>query len=176
MAGGTSATANLISQQNLMKMGIVASGQAGGAVSGAFSTLAGINQIGGGAAAQQLALTQQYMGPQIDVIGMYNQTLGDLAQYQTTPGAAIAQLGSGLYEAGAQARISEQMSNTAQKMSYIQSAFGLTTDVMGARVQAQAANASAAATRSAGQSAMIGSIGGGLLAGGGAVIGASIIV
>jgi hypothetical protein len=169
MAGGTSATANLISQQNLMKMGIVASGQAGGAVSGAFSTLAGINQISGGAAAQQLALTQQYMGPQIDVIGMYNQTLGDLAQYQTTPGATIAQLGSGLYEAGVQTRISEQMSNTAQKMSYIQSAFGLTTDVMGARVQAQAANASAAATQTAGLYGMAGSVAAG------AVVGASVI-
>jgi hypothetical protein len=175
MASGTDATANIISQQNLMKMGIIAAGQAGSAVSGAFGTLAGINQMGSQAAAQQQALTAQYMGPQLDVLGLYSQTLEGLAQFQTVPGQTIAQLGSGLYGAGASVRIDEQNTNTAQRMSYIQSAFGLTTDVMGAAIQAQSANAAASATRSAGQSAMIGSIAGGGLAAGG-MVGAALII
>ena len=165
MASGTEATANIISQQNLMKMGILASSQAGGAVSGAFGTLAGINQMGNQAAGQQQALAAQYLGPQLDVLGMYGQTLGNLAQYQTVPGQAIAQLGADLYGAGSQARIGEQGSNVAQRMSYIQSAFGLTSDVMGASIQAQSANKAANAQITAAYIGAAGSIMGGAAAG-----------
>lgn len=165
MAAGTRAAEGLISSQNLMMKGIMMAPQAGGAVTGAFSTLAGINQIGGGAVAQQQALSAQYMGPQLDVLGMYNQTLGALAQYQTTPGQAIAQMASGTYGAGIQTGIAEMESNVGQKMSWFSGGLNLGTDVQGAMMQAAAARKAASASQSAGMMGGIGSAVGGIGAG-----------
>jgi len=170
MASGTGVATNLISQQNLMRMGILASGQAGGAVSGAFGTLAGINQIGSAAVDQQQALAAKYAGPQVDVLGLYGQTLGNLAQYQTMSGATIGQLSSNLFGSAIQTGISETSSNQAQFMSLFSGGVNLGADTTGMMMQAAAAKQAADAQIKAAWIGMAGSVIGGAAGGAGAAM------
>ena len=160
MLSGSLASQNLISSQNLQLAGITVAQQASGITGNAFNTLAGIGQVGQTAAAQQQALSAQYMGPQLDVSAMYNQTLGALSGIGTTNSASMLNAAQSLYGSTAQTLVAQQDSNLSQRDSLLSTGIGMQADVYGYNAQVSAAKSAANASMMGGAISGLGSLGG----------------